>query len=82
MHAGQKRADYQRAWRDRGDEAVARIRKDHRIGAWNVYAALYGTRRPTTPTGRSSRRWPPAPAGASSRARGGQGSGRSTTAST
>jgi len=26
------------------DEAVERIRKDHRIGAWNVYAALYGTK--------------------------------------
>ncbi|RIK94746.1 MAG: 4-cresol dehydrogenase [Burkholderiales bacterium] len=26
------------------DEAVDRIRKDHRIGAWNVYAALYGTK--------------------------------------
>lgn len=26
------------------DEAVERIRKDHNIGAWNVYAGLYGTK--------------------------------------
>jgi len=38
-----RRADY---WTEPGaisDEAVRRIMKDHGLGAWNVYAALYGT---------------------------------------
>ena len=39
-----KRSDYYSGPGAIPDEAVARIRRDHRIGAWNVYAALYGTR--------------------------------------
>ena len=39
-----KRSDYHSGPGAISDEAVARIRKDHDIGAWNVYAALYGTR--------------------------------------
>lgn len=39
-----KRADYYSGPGAIPDEAVARIRKDHGMGAWNVYAALYGTK--------------------------------------
>ncbi|MCL4184580.1 MAG: FAD-binding oxidoreductase [Burkholderiaceae bacterium] len=39
-----KRADYHTGPGAIGEEAVKRIQKDHRIGAWNVYAALYGTK--------------------------------------
>ncbi len=39
-----KRSDYHSGPGAISDEAVARIRKDHDIGAWNVYAALYGTK--------------------------------------
>lgn len=38
------RADYHSGPGSISDEAVERIRRDHRIGAWNVYAALYGTK--------------------------------------
>lgn len=38
-----RRADYVTGPGAISDEAVARIRKDHDIGAWNVYAGLYGT---------------------------------------
>ncbi|MBN9463952.1 MAG: FAD-binding oxidoreductase [Burkholderiales bacterium] len=39
-----KRADYHTGPGAIGDDAVRRIQKDHGIGAWNVYAALYGTK--------------------------------------
>lgn len=39
-----KRADYYTGPGAIPDDAVAKIRKDHEIGAWNVYAALYGTK--------------------------------------
>lgn len=38
-----RRADYHDGPGAIPDEAVRRIRKDHNLGAWNVYAALYGT---------------------------------------
>lgn len=38
-----KRADYVTGAGAVSDEAVRRIMKDHGLGAWNVYAALYGT---------------------------------------
>jgi len=38
-----KRADYVTGPGAIPDEAVRRIMKDHGLGAWNVYAALYGT---------------------------------------
>ena len=37
------RADYHPGPGAISDEAVRKIRKDHNLGAWNVYAALYGT---------------------------------------
>ena len=37
------RADYHPGPGAISDEAVQKIRKDHNLGAWNVYAALYGT---------------------------------------
>ncbi len=39
-----KRADYHQGPGAIGDDAVKKIQKDHDIGAWNVYAALYGTK--------------------------------------
>lgn len=39
-----KRSDYHSGPGSIGDDAVKRIQKDHQIGAWNVYAALYGTK--------------------------------------
>lgn len=39
-----KRADYFQGSGAISDEAVKRIQKDHGIGAWNVYAGLYGTK--------------------------------------
>jgi 4-cresol dehydrogenase (hydroxylating) len=38
-----KRADYYSGPGAIPDAAVEKIRKDHNIGAWNVYAGLYGT---------------------------------------
>lgn len=38
-----KRSDYVTGPGAITDEAVQRIMKDHKLGAWNVYAALYGT---------------------------------------
>ena len=38
------RADYYTGSGAIPDDAVERIRRDHAIGAWNVYAALYGTK--------------------------------------
>ena len=38
-----KRSDYVTGPGAISDEAVRRIMKDHGLGAWNVYAALYGT---------------------------------------
>ena len=39
-----KRADYHSGPGAITDEAVQRIQQDHNIGAWNVYAGLYGTK--------------------------------------
>lgn len=38
-----KRSDYVSGPGAISDEAVRRITKDHKLGIWNVYAALYGT---------------------------------------
>lgn len=38
-----KRSDYVSGPGSIPDEAVYRIMKDHKLGIWNVYAALYGT---------------------------------------
>ena len=39
-----KRADYYTGPGAIPDAAVSKIQKDHNIGAWNVYAGLYGTK--------------------------------------
>ncbi|MGB0127813.1 MAG: FAD-binding oxidoreductase [Rhodocyclaceae bacterium] len=39
-----KRADYVKGPGAISDEAVKKIQADHHIGAWNVYAGLYGTK--------------------------------------
>ncbi len=38
-----KRSDYFKGEGTISDEAVDTIRKEHQLGAWNVYAALYGS---------------------------------------
>lgn len=38
-----RRSDYTREKGATSTDIIRRIRKDHDIGAWNVYAALYGT---------------------------------------
>ncbi len=38
-----KRADYFEGSGTISDAAISKIRKDHNIGAWNVYAGLYGS---------------------------------------
>jgi 4-cresol dehydrogenase (hydroxylating) len=49
-----RRSDYTTEPGATPDAILKQIQKDKNLGAWNVYAALYGTRSRSTSTGRSS----------------------------